>query len=104
MKNVEDVKEFIEAPPENITQRNWLALEAWKVLLRAPKTSEVEELKLVIQREFLAIERPDPQYIFLRGNVSEGFTAVGPYEDMDEAASAHDLEEGWLMSLLPPKA
>lgn len=43
------------------------------------------------------------QYVFVRGNLSEGYTVVGPYPSMDEAADAHDLEEGWLMTLQPPK-
>lgn len=41
----------------------------------------------------------DGQAIFLAGNVSEGFTAFGPYEDFGAAADAHDGEEGWVMTL-----
>jgi len=37
--------------------------------------------------------------IFLRGNISEGFKAFGPYESFDAAAAAHALDEGWLMEL-----
>lgn len=37
--------------------------------------------------------------IFLKGNVSEGFRAFGPYEDADEAMDLHDGEEGWMMEL-----
>lgn len=49
------------------------------------------------------VEDTDPRYVFVKGNLSEGYTVIGPYPDMDEAASAHDLEEGWLMTLQPPK-
>lgn len=37
--------------------------------------------------------------IWLGGNLSEGYTAHGPYAGMDEAADAHDNEEGWLLTL-----
>ncbi len=44
-----------------------------------------------------------PDVIFLKGNISEGYVAYGPYEDMDEADSAHNMEEGWLMTLTTKK-
>jgi hypothetical protein len=37
--------------------------------------------------------------IFLKGNISEGFKALGPYEDHDEAAECNDSEDGWIMGL-----
>jgi hypothetical protein len=48
-------------------------------------------------------EQEIPDVIFLKGNISEGFMAYGPYEDMDEADNAHMSEEGWLMTLIPKK-
>jgi predicted RNA-binding Zn-ribbon protein involved in translation (DUF1610 family) len=39
------------------------------------------------------------QAIFLKGNISEGFTAYGPYESICEALEEHDGEDGWGMSL-----
>lgn len=44
------------------------------------------------------------QVIFLTGNLSEGFTAHGPYEDWDEAFAAHETDEGWGMTLSPVKS
>ncbi len=41
--------------------------------------------------------------IFLAGNLSEGFSARGPYVDHDTCAFAHDCEEGWMMTLNPPR-
>lgn len=41
----------------------------------------------------------DGQAIFLRGNLSDGFRAFGPYEDFDTAAAAHEGDEGWILSL-----
>lgn len=41
----------------------------------------------------------EEKFIFLVGNVSEGFTAFGPYEDVDDAFVAHEGDEGWLMTL-----
>ena len=40
----------------------------------------------------------DQKFIFLSGNVSEGFAAYGPYE-IEEVFSKHDGEEGWVMEL-----
>jgi len=37
--------------------------------------------------------------IALVGNISEGFTAYGPYRDFDEAAAAHTGPDVWLMEL-----
>lgn len=42
------------------------------------------------------------QVIVLVGNMSEGYRAVGPYEDMEEAFEAHFGEEVWLMTLHSP--
>lgn len=45
----------------------------------------------------------DRLYIFLSGNISDGYTAHGPYPSLGEVAAAHDGEEGWIMSLSKPK-
>ena len=42
------------------------------------------------------------QVVVLIGNISEGYRAVGPYEDMEEAFEAHFGEEVWLMTLDAP--
>lgn len=42
-------------------------------------------------------------YIFLMGNVSDGFEAIGPYDNADECALAHDGDEGWMMATNKPK-
>ena len=42
-------------------------------------------------------------FIWLGGNLSDGFTAVGPYQSFDDVCEAHDCDEGWLMVLEPPK-
>lgn len=41
--------------------------------------------------------------VFVAGNLSEGYTIYGPYESFDDAADAHEFEEGWIMSLNNPK-
>jgi|LakMenE18May11ns_1017448.scaffolds.fasta_scaffold9903849_6 hypothetical protein len=41
-------------------------------------------------------------FIWLGGNLSDGFTAVGPYQSFDDVCEAHDCDEGWLMVLEPP--
>lgn len=41
----------------------------------------------------------EADYVFLGGNLSDGFQAFGPYASASEAAEAHDMEEGWIMSL-----
>jgi len=38
--------------------------------------------------------------IFLKGNLSEGFQAFGPYEDWDECFKIHENEDGWGMTLV----
>lgn len=45
----------------------------------------------------------EPQAVFLKGNLSEGFRAYGPYASWDEAAMAHDFQEGWIITLRDPK-
>lgn len=42
------------------------------------------------------------QVVVLVGNISEGYRAVGPYEDMSEAFEAHFGEEIWAMTLEAP--
>jgi hypothetical protein len=41
-------------------------------------------------------------FIWLSGNLSDGFTAVGPYQSLDDVCEAHDCDEGWLMVLESP--
>jgi hypothetical protein len=45
----------------------------------------------------------DPVYIFMSGNLSEGYMAHGPYPSLGEVAAAHEGEEGWIMTLNKPK-
>jgi len=40
-------------------------------------------------------------FVFLRGNISDGFEAYGPYLDFDDACGVNEGEEGWVMSLTP---
>lgn len=40
-------------------------------------------------------------HIALKGNISEGFTAHGPYPSFDAACIAHEWEEVWIMELEP---
>lgn len=37
--------------------------------------------------------------VFLKGNLSEGYTAHGPYPDHLDAWVAHDADEGWTMTI-----
>lgn len=38
-------------------------------------------------------------WIFLLGNISNGFTAIGPFADADECADKCEAFEGWMMEL-----
>lgn len=38
-------------------------------------------------------------FVWMQGNLSDGFHAFGPYASVDEAFAAHDGEEGWVMTL-----
>ena len=38
-------------------------------------------------------------FIWLLGNPSDGYTAYGPYATFDECCSAHDGDDGWIMTL-----
>ncbi|MFA5571870.1 MAG: hypothetical protein WDA42_02080 [Candidatus Bathyarchaeia archaeon] len=40
------------------------------------------------------------QWIFLMGDLGEGFEAFGPYDSWDAAAEMHDRENGCIMQLL----
>lgn len=42
--------------------------------------------------------------IWLRGNISDGFTPFGPYPDIEAAFMAHEGEEGWALTLNPPRS
>jgi hypothetical protein len=47
----------------------------------------------------------DHLYIFLKGNLSEGYEAHGPYPSLDGKGgllAGHDYEEGWIMVLRQP--
>lgn len=39
------------------------------------------------------------QFIFLRGSISDGFQAVGPYPTFGECCHQNDNVEGWVMEL-----
>ena len=41
------------------------------------------------------------QVIFLKGDISSGFEAYGPYENWEDAFEDH-TEAGWGMELIPP--
>jgi hypothetical protein len=43
------------------------------------------------------------KFIVLVGNIGDGHTAVGPYDDIEEAFEAHFGEECWVMTLQPPE-
>lgn len=43
------------------------------------------------------------KFVVMTGNLSDGFHAVGPYDSFDEASSAHQYEECWIMTLNPPR-
>lgn len=45
----------------------------------------------------------DPVYIFMSGNLSEGYKAYGPYPSLGEVSEAHAMEDGWIMTLTPAK-
>lgn len=38
-------------------------------------------------------------WIFLYGNISDGFTAIGPFNSADECADKCEGCEGWMMEL-----
>lgn len=46
-------------------------------------------------------QSPDP-HVALIGNLTEGFRAVGPFEDFDEAAEVTDGVDSWIMTLVLP--
>jgi hypothetical protein len=39
------------------------------------------------------------KFVYLAGNVSEGFTAYGPFKDFDECCDECDGVEGWVMEM-----
>ena len=41
-------------------------------------------------------------FIFLAGNISDGFKAYGPYSTFDDVCEFHDMNEGWVMELSYP--
>jgi hypothetical protein len=38
-------------------------------------------------------------WIFLQGNLSEGFKAIGPFANADECAEKCDGVDGWMMKV-----
>jgi hypothetical protein len=40
-------------------------------------------------------------FIWLLGNISDGYTAYGPYDTFDECCYEHDGDDGWIMQLSP---
>ena len=42
-------------------------------------------------------------FIFLSGNLSDGFVAIGPYETWDDAVNVHGKAEDRMMELISPR-
>ena len=42
------------------------------------------------------------QFIFMKGNLTDGYVPYGPYPDVDACADSHVGHDGWMMGLLPP--
>ena len=40
--------------------------------------------------------------VFLTGNLSDGFTAYGPYEEWEDAFADNEGVDGWGMEMVPP--
>jgi len=38
-------------------------------------------------------------FVWLSGNLSDGYTAYGPYLSFSECCDAHDGDDGWIMKL-----
>ena len=38
-------------------------------------------------------------FIFMAGNLSDGYVAFGPYDAFDDAADAHEWQDGWIMDV-----
>lgn len=43
-----------------------------------------------------------PKAIIMRGNLSEGFRAIGPFFDRDEAAERANEPGDWIIALIAP--
>jgi hypothetical protein len=43
--------------------------------------------------------KEDLMFIFLSGNLSDGYAAFGPYETFGEAATINEWQDGWVMEL-----
>lgn len=41
-------------------------------------------------------------FVFMLGNISEGYKAVGPFEDFDTACEWGEGYHGWIMELNHP--
>lgn len=63
----------------------------WQTLIDSQHPVYVEMLRKPGSR--------DEKFIFLRGNVSEGYRAIGPYESFEDCCDAHDGEDGWVMEI-----
>jgi len=49
-------------------------------------------------------QNDDGAAVAICGNLSEGYTFVGPYPDWDTASEAHKQPDTWIVTLKPPKA
>jgi hypothetical protein len=38
-------------------------------------------------------------FVFIAGNLSDGYGAFGPYESFDEACELNNWREGWIMEM-----
>lgn len=43
-------------------------------------------------------------FVFLAGNLSEGYKAYGPYSSLEYACEYHAFDEGWVMELGYPES
>lgn len=44
------------------------------------------------------------KFIYLAGNISEGFEAYGPMDSFDDVCEIFDGMEGWVMELKDPES
>jgi len=49
-----------------------------------------------------AMLQNDQKFIFLAGNVSEGYKAIGPFDSFDQCCEGCEGLEGWVMELHSP--
>lgn len=59
-----------------------------------------EAIRIVTREMHIAGADADKNVaIYLRGNLSDGFTAHGPYPSIDEALYRNEMSMGWAMTL-----